>query len=92
MSSKSLSEVLQQAKKEKWAVGEFNMSNLEVLQAIMGAANETRSPVIVGVAMGSLKHAGLKNLRGLVQAAKRRRRCRSSSTSTTGRTWRRSSR
>ena len=70
MSSKSLSEVVQQAKKGKWAVGEFNMSNLEVLQAIVAAANETHSPVMVGVAMGSLKHAGLAYLRGLVQAAK----------------------
>ena len=70
MVSKSLPEVLRQAKSEKWAVGEFNMSNLEVLQAIVAAANEARSPVIVGAAMGSLKHAGLTYLRGLVQAAK----------------------
>lgn len=70
MVTKTLSEVLRQAKAEKWAVGEFNMSNLEVLQAIVAAANEARSPVIVGVAMGSLKHAGLKFLRGLVQATK----------------------
>lgn len=70
MVSTSLAELLQRAKKEQWALGEFNMSNLEVLQAIVGAANEARSPVIVGVAMGSLKHAGLRYLRGLVQAAK----------------------
>ena len=70
MINQNLFSVIQQAKREKWALGEFNMSNLEVLQAIVAAANEARSPVIVGVAMGSLKHAGLKYLRGLVQAAK----------------------
>ncbi len=66
----NLSGIIQQARREKWALGEFNMSNLEVLQAIVDAANEARSPAIVGVAMGSLRHAGLNYLRGLVQAAK----------------------
>jgi len=66
----NLFNILQQARQDKWAVGEFNMSNLEVLQGIVAAANETHSPVIVGVAMGSLKHIGLNYLHGLIQAAK----------------------
>jgi len=70
MKQNNLADVIQRARREKWALGEFNMSNLEVLQAIVEAANEARSPVIVGVAMGSLKHAGLSYLRGLVMAAK----------------------
>lgn len=70
MRHQNLSAVIQRASAEKWAVGEFNMSNLEVLQAIVAAANEAKSAVMVGVAMGSLKHAGLRYLRGLVQAAK----------------------
>jgi fructose-bisphosphate aldolase, class II len=69
MTTPTLLKVIQQARQEHWALGEFNMSNLEVLQAIVAAANETRSAVIVGVAMGSLKHSGLNYLRGLVQAA-----------------------
>ena len=70
MKQNNLSGIIQRARREKWALGEFNMSNLEVLQAIVAAANEARSPVIVGAAMGSLRHAGLNYLRGLVQAAK----------------------
>jgi len=66
----NLFNILQQARQDKWAVGEFNMSNLEVLQGIVAAANEAHSPVIVGVAMGSLKHIGLNYLHGLIQAAK----------------------
>jgi fructose-bisphosphate aldolase class II len=70
MKSESILEVIHRAKNEKWALGEFNMSNLEVLQAIVAAGNELHSPVIVGVSMGTLKHVGLNYLRGLIPAAK----------------------
>jgi fructose-bisphosphate aldolase class II len=70
MKSESILEVIHRAKNEKWALGEFNMSNLEVLQAIVAAGNELRSPVIVGISMGTLKHVGLNYLRGLILAAK----------------------
>lgn len=61
---------IQQAHHEQWALGQFNISNLEVLQAIVEAANEQCSPVIVGVSMGSLRHIGLTYLAGMVQSAK----------------------
>jgi fructose-bisphosphate aldolase class II len=70
LKSESFLEIIHRAKNEKWAMGEFNMSNLEVLQAIVAAGNELRSPVIVGVSMGTLKHIGLNYLRGLIPAAK----------------------
>ncbi|MCB9138043.1 MAG: class II fructose-bisphosphate aldolase [Caldilineaceae bacterium] len=63
-------DMIRQARSRQWAVGEFNISNLETLQAIVAAANAQRSPVIVGVSMGSLRHIGLSYLRGLVEAAK----------------------
>ena len=63
-------ETIQRAYSEGWAVGQFNISNLEVLQAIVSAANEARSPVLVGVSMGSLRHIGLPYLQGFIQAAR----------------------
>ncbi|MCL4830225.1 MAG: class II fructose-bisphosphate aldolase family protein [Caldilinea sp.] len=61
---------IQEAHRERWALGQFNISNLEVLQAIVDAASECRAPVIVGVSMGSLRHIRLRYLAGLVQSAK----------------------
>jgi fructose/tagatose bisphosphate aldolase len=70
MNYERMREVIHRAKNEKWALGEFNMSNLEVLQAIVAASNELHSPVIVGISMGTLKHVGLNYLHGLIPAAK----------------------
>lgn len=61
---------IQKAHRERWALGQFNISNLEVLQAIVDAAGERCAPVIVGVSMGSLRHIRLRYLAGLVQGAK----------------------
>lgn len=66
----NIMEVINQARQEKWALGEFNMSNLEVLQAILDGGQELHSPVLVGVAMGTLRHVGLNYLQGLIQGAR----------------------
>lgn len=58
------------AQREGWALGQFNISSLEVLQGIVDAANEAQAPLLVGVSMGSLRHIGLPYLAGLVQGAK----------------------
>jgi len=63
-------EWIQRARREGWALGQFNISSLEVLQGIVDAANEAHSPVLVGVSMGSLRHVGWPYLAGLVQGAK----------------------
>jgi fructose-bisphosphate aldolase, class II len=63
-------EWFQRAQREKWALGQFNISSLEVLQGIVDAANEAQAPLLVGVSMGSLRHIGLPYLAGLVQGAK----------------------
>ena len=44
------------AKKEGFAVGQFNMNNLEFAQAIIEAAKEERSPFIFGVSEGAIVH------------------------------------
>ncbi|PAE14383.1 fructose-bisphosphate aldolase, partial [Virgibacillus sp. 7505] len=48
----SMKEMLNKAKAEKYAVGQFNVNNLEFTQAILQAAEEEKSPVILGVSEG----------------------------------------
>lgn len=66
----NIRDMIGRAYSEHWAIGQFNISNLEVLQAIVAAANDTKSPVLIGVSMGSLRHIGLSYLQGLILGAK----------------------
>ncbi|KPJ60492.1 MAG: hypothetical protein AMJ46_05605 [Latescibacteria bacterium DG_63] len=52
-------ELLQKAFKEGYAVGAFNINNMEFIQAIASAAEEEKSPVIIAVSEGAIKYAGL---------------------------------
>nr|WP_106783497.1 class II fructose-bisphosphate aldolase [Lysinibacillus timonensis] len=54
----SMKEMLIKAKKEGYAVGQFNINNLEFTQAILQAAEEEESPVILGVSEGAGKYMG----------------------------------
>ncbi len=45
----SMKEMLETAKAENYAVGQFNLNNMEFTQAILQAAEEEKSPVICGV-------------------------------------------
>ena len=54
----SMTEMLNKAKEEKYAVGQFNINNLEWTQAILQAAEEEKSPVILGVSEGAGKYMG----------------------------------
>jgi len=53
-----INELLKDAKANRYAVGAFNVVNLEMLQAIDQAAQEEKTPVIVQVWHGDLDHAG----------------------------------
>jgi fructose-bisphosphate aldolase class II len=64
-----MSEFLPQAKREKFAVGQFNMNNLEFAQAIVQAAQEERSPFIYGVSEGALKYMGIEFTVAMARAA-----------------------
>jgi len=55
-------ELLLRARREGYAVGAFNIQNLEGLWAVTGAAVEERSPVIVAVSPGAIKYGGLRLL------------------------------
>lgn len=52
-----------------YAIGAFNVNNMEMIQAIVEAANECHSPVILQVSAGARKYANPVYLRHLVQAA-----------------------
>lgn len=54
----SMKEMLEKAKAEKYAVGQFNLNNLEFTQAILLAAQEENSPVICGVSEGAARYMG----------------------------------
>lgn len=63
----SMKEMLNKAKAEKYAVGQFNVNNLEFTQAILQAAEEEKSPVILGVSEGAARYmGGFKTVVGLV--------------------------
>ena len=51
-----------------FAIGAYNVNNMEQMQGIMKAARETQSPVIVQVSRGALKYADDKYLRNIIMA------------------------
>lgn len=65
----SMTELMKRAKAEKFAVGQFNMNNLEFTKAIMEAAEEERSPFIFGVSEGAIKYMGLDYVMAMARAA-----------------------
>ncbi|WP_159881874.1 class II fructose-1,6-bisphosphate aldolase [Paenibacillus puerhi] len=65
----SMNEFLPKAKAGKYAVGQFNMNNLEFAQAITEAAQELNSPFIFGVSEGALKYMGIEFTVAIAEAA-----------------------
>ncbi|HHY22371.1 MAG TPA: class II fructose-1,6-bisphosphate aldolase [Bacilli bacterium] len=54
----SMKDMLIKAKEEHYAVGQFNLNNLEFTQAILLAAEEEKSPLICGVSEGAARYMG----------------------------------
>ena len=65
----SLRQLLDHAAEHRYGVPAFNINNLEQIQAIMQAADETSSPVILQASAGARKYAGEAFLRKMVEAA-----------------------
>ena len=65
----SMNEFLPKAKANKFAVGQFNMNNLEFAQAIVEAAIAEKSPFIFGVSEGALKYMGIEFTVAIAEAA-----------------------
>ncbi|ACA60662.1 class II fructose-1,6-bisphosphate aldolase [Candidatus Desulforudis audaxviator] len=55
----NLASVLRQAEAGGWAVGAFNCNNLELVQAIIRAAEAEAAPVVLQASQGAIKYAGL---------------------------------
>jgi fructose-bisphosphate aldolase class II len=65
----SLRQLLDHAAEYGYGVPAFNVNNLEQVRAIMEAANEVNSPVILQASAGARKYAGSNFLKYLIQAA-----------------------
>lgn len=65
----SATEMLNKAVEGKYAVGQFNINNLEWTKAILQTAQENNSPVILGVSEGAGKYmTGMKTVAAMVKA------------------------
>lgn len=65
----SLRQLLDHAAEHGYGVPAFNVNNLEQIRAIMEAADEANSPVILQASAGARKYAGSNFLKHLIQAA-----------------------
>src|SRR6056300_1109597 len=65
----SLRQLLDHAAEHGYGVPAFNVNNLEQTRAIMEAADQTDSPVIMQASAGARKYAGAPFLRALMEAA-----------------------
>ena len=62
-------EMFERSMKEHYAIGAFNINNMEFIQAITDAAEEAKSPVILQVSSSAIKYARLPYLMKMVEAA-----------------------
>ncbi|MBQ5810415.1 MAG: class II fructose-bisphosphate aldolase, partial [Clostridia bacterium] len=62
-------EIFKKAYEGGYAVGAFNVNNMEIIQGITEAAKELQAPVILQVSAGARKYANPTYLRKLVEAA-----------------------
>ncbi len=68
----NLNDVLKQAQKEHYGVGLFNTTDTDMLEAVIAAAEELRSPVIIGTAEVLLPNGELKLIAPSILAAAKR--------------------
>ncbi|MEK7629749.1 MAG: class II fructose-bisphosphate aldolase [Patescibacteria group bacterium] len=64
----NLKDFFNKANKESWAIGHFNVSNLELLKAVVEAAKEAGSPVVIGTSEGEREWLGLKSAVALIKS------------------------
>ncbi|MFW6034649.1 MAG: class II fructose-1,6-bisphosphate aldolase [Halothermotrichaceae bacterium] len=64
-----MADILNKANKEGYAVGGFNINNLEFLQGIIWAAEEMDSPLILQTSEGAIRYIGMDYVIGMVEAA-----------------------
>lgn len=64
-------EMFEKSMKEKFAIGAFNINNMEIMQAILEAAQEENSPVIIQASSSAIKYAHTDYLIKMVEAAEK---------------------
>lgn len=69
MSLVNTKKMFQKAYKYGYAIGAFNVNNMEIIQGIVKAADELKSPIILQASAGARKYAGSLYLKKLVEAA-----------------------
>lgn len=69
MSLVSIAELLKKAQQGHYAVGAFNCNNMEIVQAIVAAAEAEKSPVIIQASQGAIKYAGIEFISALTRLA-----------------------
>lgn len=69
MSLVSMAQMLLEAQKGHYAVGAFNCNNMEIVQAIVKAAEAENSPVIVQASQGAIKYAGIEYIATMTRLA-----------------------
>ena len=62
-------EMFEKSIKEHYAIGAFNVNNMEIIQGIIDAANEENSPVILQASSSAIKYARIDYLMKMVEAA-----------------------
>ena len=62
-------EMFKKSMEEGFAIGAFNINNMEILQGIIDAAAKQNSPVILQASSGAIKYARIKYLMKMVEAA-----------------------
>ncbi|MBP6857698.1 MAG: class II fructose-bisphosphate aldolase [Candidatus Pacebacteria bacterium] len=67
---KTLRSYIEEARKEKRAIGHFNVSNLDAIHAIVEAAEELNVPIILGATEGEEGYIGTEVLAGIVSVLK----------------------
>jgi fructose-bisphosphate aldolase class II len=60
-------EYLVRARREGWALGGFNVFNLESARAVIDAGKQLGAPLLVQTSEGAVKHAGLENMVTIVR-------------------------
>jgi fructose-bisphosphate aldolase class II len=74
MSLVNLAAILRRSQAGGWAVGAFNGNNLEIIQAIIRAAEAEAAPVVIQASQGAIKYAELPYIAALALEAARRAR------------------
>ncbi len=69
MSLVTTKEMFEKSMKEGFAIGAFNVNNMEIIQAIVDAANQENSPVILQASSSAIKYARPIYLRKMIEAA-----------------------